>query len=146
MNLSPRAGLGIFWVLFTASVLILSTNISGPLAPVISQSHLVCALLVGLTHYLTKTWQYAQDRAPRPTRDLGRTLLLIGLTFFILISVNAMFGSVPEPGEAPSVALQAGALVIVFGVALAAQAVAAAVSGQRVGICGPRAHQNTEAF
>lgn len=127
----------IFSILFLGSILFLSTGIAGPVAPVISQAHLICALLVGMTYFASRA--KLQRHAPSPTKtnpSFGRALILTGLSFVVLIIVNSLIGQVPDRDAAPSMGLQVGAIALIFGAAVACQAVAAKFSGQVVGLFG----------
>lgn len=145
MHHSCSFGMWIFSILFLGTILILSTGIAGPVAPVISQAHLICALLVGMTYFASraKLQRHAESSAGT-NPSFGRALILTGLSFVVLIIVNSLIGQVPGRDAAPSIGLQAGAIALIFGAAVACQAVAAKFSGQIVGLFGTRSVSATE--
>lgn len=138
MSHSGRLGTALFMLIFLPCIMVLSTGISGPLAPVISQANLICALIVGLTHYVSKSRlaRQAGAGAVHSNPSLGAAFALIGLSFGLLVGIASWIGQVPEPGASPSLFLQALAIGAIFVVAAVSQALAALVSQGPVGIFG----------
>lgn len=138
MKPSGRLGITLFVALYLPMILVLSSRAGGPIAEVVAQAYLICALIVGLTYYVT---QNKLARAPGAdghvsNPSLGRAFLLIGLSFVLLVGLGA-FVAVPVPVDAsPSMAMQGVALTAIVMVTMATQAVAAFLSDGPVGFFG----------